>query len=530
MFAYLCIRTYNEQFYSLHIGHFWPCAVGCMIVALSFDKRFAVVASWIFAIIGIVAFFSLGANPKWWWGYYGSKPLWRTLAFANGLCLLLFLASHIAKKKWLQNCAIWSFCLCNLLIGFFAVKTRSTFGSDQRYIFVLLAACGCMTFFTHRRAWWQERLFQLDAIREPRKPSRDDVLIEAPEYKFLKFFVPCCWVAVALVLLVALVGFTVTVEIDSGWSSHKVRLFTMLSFISGNSDNAWWQYWLVVLVECIHIGAAALYASSVLATLQSNAAIAEFLQLDGKDQNGCLDSLGWFTKFIAFIIALICVFACIASVNEGVGEAIGLMLIFIIAGGALSIATYGWGSIFCAQAWNEKVAEQTMRSAQDEATLEQAKRDLPELKLAKQERAQREWMRRGTEHIDIRVKNALAYRELAILIGADSMCPDILSTGDDARDKAVLECKDSSFDSADACCTEAKAAYRNACITGADKLARVYADMAKTAFVKGKWQEARSAAEEALDFDSVNADASRIVRKTFWKKGATTANARKSYI
>lgn len=514
-FPYGCFRFYN-------IG---TCAAGCMFFALSFKKRIALVCAWAFALWGSVAFFWESVVLYLWRGW--GAVLWPVWIFVEGSCFLLFLVSLIAKNKRIQNSSLWILCAIVLIrILNFPVclyDPRISIFDILRCVF-FIAICSCMIFATHRQVWWQERLLQLDNIRVSTKTSGKDVLVDAPEYKYLKFFVPCCWGAVALVLVIAIVGFTVTVEINTGWR-HKVRLFTMLSFISGNSDNAWWQYWLLVLIECLHIGTAALYASSVLSTLQSNAAIVESLHLYRTERNEVLNGLGLFIKFIGFVIALICLFACIAFFNEWDEDGIGLVLMCIIAGGALTIATYGWGSIFCAQAWNEGIAKQAIKAIQDDKAKKHLEQEQADQTQSKQKRFHQARDRREAECIHCRLKLALRYRELAIQVGAGTMCPDILVEGDCARDKAI---KESVFEVADDCCTVAKTAYRNACVSGADKMSQSYADIAKTAFLQRKWQEAKSAAKEALAFDPVNAEAARIIRKTFWKRGGKTAKAGKS--
>lgn len=157
-----------------------------------------------------------------------------------------------------------------------------------------------------------------------------------PERRFLKVFIPYCRCAIGIVIILALVLFL-------GGSDDIPR--EILAF--------GWAFWLFVLGFCLKFWMDARYAGSVLATLEYNASLLKRVHAKCNQKNEALDSIGFFAKFLGTIIGVVTLIGIILSLLQG---GWGFTLAFLGVGGSLFMGYWGRGSICCAQAWNEEVA------------------------------------------------------------------------------------------------------------------------------------------------------------------------------
>ena len=271
-----------------------------------------------------------------------------------------------------------------------------------------------------------------------------------------------------------------------------VRLFELVPLFSGNA----WIYWSWVAGWSFCIMVTAIYSASVERTANCHLAHLESRGAVRVERNGALHVCGIACKVVGVLLAVASVawvlLAVASLVDPGMEISQGETVLGIVCLLCGAVWQWGWGSMFCAQAWNEGAAQRILSGAQSEG----GRRGLATKKV---------------------LSTLDAYRALAIELGADAVGVGALERGD-AEVRKLLENKDVSQDAAQRTGREAAASYRKACEKGALAKAASLAEESRRAYGQRQWKEAFLRAEEALYFAPSDPGMVRLRMQTWWKK------------
>lgn len=435
------------------LGWFLVGLLPIAFLALSFAKRSAIWMTWgveVLVCIGMIISLTYRLRNDW--------PIMPTLV---GICLVVVLAiSHACTQKWFHAIA-WL-----IYLGFFAASENIIPACILGVLTLLFISC------MRRKPEWLGRLDALDR-------KLDWVYASGGEWKFFKFFSVFCWCALAFSLVAALIFFFAETEIGTGWYSRTVRLYKMVPLFSGDA----WNYWNWVVGWCSWIAVAAIYSASVARMTKCHMDHLEAWAPVAVERNIGLHVWGTICKGTGLLVAVASLVMLFTQLSEGEEVPAMVYLAYLVFGGIAAVCGWGWGSIFCTQAWNEGAAERILRgfpSEDGDSGLNTRTQLLPSI-------------------LD-------AYRSLAIELGADTAGSGDLERGDAEAKAAPRMCRD------------AAASYRNACEKGALAKAAAFAEESRRAYGQRQWKEAFLLAEKALDFAPSDPGMVRLRMQTWWRK------------